>query len=295
MLSMNGTDYRLCLLDTNAVSEMVKRSDMLGNFLSWTARERPTFVPCFSPFTLLELRRKVVLYEQFLERFSPVPCLLLKSHEQLLEDEVAHYPDPSQIDASLLGFAPLGGEGNRLAKGLPLAFQDPESLEKEHMWNEGQDEIVAGIRSLVANYPPSGKTYTRDDLRMFLWIAALQQLRLRVPGFAADMVAADREIDVDAFSSLKASLYTVFYKFYVDPTRSPSRSDAFDIIIAAATPYVEAVITENHQAEVLRKTKRIDDFIDELQIFTLRDFRDAPPLPEDGSSKPHPDHISGTA
>jgi len=29
MVTLNGTDYRLCLLDTNAISEMVKREDSL--------------------------------------------------------------------------------------------------------------------------------------------------------------------------------------------------------------------------------------------------------------------------
>jgi hypothetical protein len=40
------------------------------------------------------------------------------------------------------------------------------------------------------------------------------------------------------------SLYTAFHKFYVDKNRKPSDSDAFDIIIASDTPYVEGVVTE---------------------------------------------------
>lgn len=76
---------------------------------------------------------------------------------------------------------------------------------------------------------------------------------------------------------MKAGLYTVFGKFYADRTRKPSRSDAFDLIISSATPYVEAIITENHQAEVLRKTMRLDDFISGLRVFTLKDFRTGSP------------------
>ena len=67
--------------------------------------------------------------------------------------------------------------------------------------------------------------------------------------------------------------YTVFHKFYTDRNRKPSDSDAFDVLISAALPYVEAFITEAHQAEVLRKTKRRDDFLTNLQVLTLRDFR----------------------
>jgi hypothetical protein len=45
--------------------------------------------------------------------------------------------------------------------------------------------------------------------------------------------------------------------------------------VSSATPYAEAIITESHQAEALRKTKRRDAFIDRLEILTLRDLRDS--------------------
>ena len=49
------------------------------------------------------------------------------------------------------------------------------------------------------------------------------------------------------------------------------------MLIASALPYVEAVITEAHQAEALTKIKRHDDFLSQLEVFTVRDFRDQPP------------------
>jgi hypothetical protein len=277
MIRLGDTDYRLCLLDTNAVSEMVKRSQTLRDFLSWALRVDPVFIPCFSLFTILELRRSNAVYAQFIESCGPLPCMFLKSHEQLLEEEIRFYPDPSAIDPTLLGFSgELGGDGNRLAKVLPHAFGTDSLLEQERAWNDAQEEIVSGISSLVANFPPEGDRYTPSELRLFLEIAGLEQLFWRAPGFAESIVKRDEPVELDAFPSLKATLYTVFHKFYSDRTRKPTRSDAFDIMIAAATPYVEAVITENHQAEVLRKTIRRDDFIRGLGVFTLRDFRRVP-------------------
>ena len=44
-----------------------------------------------------------------------------------------------------------------------------------------------------------------------------------------------------------------------------------------AIPYVDAVITESHLAEGLRKTKRLDDFIEQVLIHTLREFRHSAP------------------
>jgi hypothetical protein len=83
---------------------------------------------------------------------------------------------------------------------------------------------------------------------------------------------------MDAFPSLKAMTYTVFHKFYADSDRKALDSDAFDVLIAAALPYVEAIITEGHLAEALHKTARRDDFLNRVQVFTLRDFRSGRPL-----------------
>lgn len=275
MITLNESSYKLCLLDTNAVSEMVNQPLLLGRFLRWSLASQPSFVPCFSLFTVLELRRAVEVYRRFTERFAQVPCLLLKSHEQLLEEEIGVYPDPTSVSPVLLGFAgPLASGGNDLVRVLATSFGTDSILAQERMWSEGQDEVVQGIRSLVPNFPPRGKTYTLSELRTFVQISGFEQLVYRQPEFVNKMVRVQGEaVDVDAFPSLKASLYTVFYKFYTDPSRLPSRSDAFDIIIAAATPYVDAIFTEAHQAEVLRKTKRQDDFIRDLLVYTLRDLR----------------------
>lgn len=62
MITINGTDYRLCMLDTNAVSELVKRQAVFAHFLEWSLVAAPIFVPCFSVFTLLELRRNAEVY-----------------------------------------------------------------------------------------------------------------------------------------------------------------------------------------------------------------------------------------
>jgi hypothetical protein len=273
MISLNGTRYRLALLDTNAVSEMVKHPALFGRFLAW-AHEAPMAIPSFSLFTILELRRSASLYRQFVERYSIFPCVVLKSHEQLLGEEVSHYPDPT-IDPILVGFASQLTPAADLESALNAAFGSSAIRTRENYWNSGRQGIVAGIRSLVQNYPPSGQSYTPTEIRAFVEIAGFSQLVYRHRDFA-ERVSHGMSVEIDAFPSLKASLYTVFHKFYVDSSRVPSLSDAFDIVISAAVPYVDVVFTENHQAEVLRKTQRLDQFIGDLEIYTLRDLRRFP-------------------
>jgi hypothetical protein len=275
MLAVGETMYPLCLLDTMAVSEMVKRPNpTLGNFYSWAHQTEPQFVPCFSVFTLIELRRKPDLFHEFIEQFHPLPCVLMKGYEELLQEEVEAYPDPSGIDPCSIAFTPLGDEGNLLSN-LPTILSNRELLERERYWNAAPREIVEGMVSLVANFPPANDKYTAVEIREFIEMAGFSQLVYRAHSFAKRIVDRGQALDIDAFPSLKASLYTAFHKFYLDPTRKPTDSDAFDVIISASVPYVEAIITEAHQAEVLRKIKRRDDFIGDLRVFTLREFRQA--------------------
>jgi hypothetical protein len=272
-----GKEYPLCLLDTNAVSAIVKNPDReFRHYLSWSMRTPSMYVPSFSVFTVLELRHSPAVYEKFLELFTTIPCVMLKSFDQLVEDEVRSYPDPSEIDPCLIAFAgPLARAG--LGEVLDAHFATNEGVELERKWNDARDEIVDGIRSLVANYPPDAGTYSHQEVRTFVEVAGFEQVAMRHLEFAKAKLEDGEAVEIDAFPSVKAASYTVFHKFYADAHRNPTTSDAFDIIISAATPYVEAIITESHQAEVLRKTKRRDDFIKDLGVFALRDFRDAPP------------------
>jgi hypothetical protein len=277
VIALNGNRYRLVLLDTNALSEFAKQGDSFRHFLTWSSAE-PMFVPCFSLFSVLEMRRRPDVYGRFKELFRVLPCMLVKSHEQLLEDEVRCYPDPSGIDPTLLGFSMLGGEGMDLAGVLDTASADEFFRGREKYWNDGAQDIVEGIASLVANFPPDGDTYRRDEVRHFVEMVGFSQVAMRQLDFAKQMVEIDNQaVSIGGFPSVKATTYAVWHKFYADRNRKWTRSDAFDIIIASVIPYVDAVVTESHLAESLRKTKRLDDFMEHLTVHTLRDFRHSAP------------------
>jgi hypothetical protein len=277
VITLNGNDYRLVLLDTNALSEFAKRGESFRRFLMWSGAQ-PMFVPCFSLFSVLEMRRRPDVYGRFKELFRVLPCMLVKSHEQLLEDEVRCYPDPSGIDPTWLGFSMLGGEEMDLVRVLDTASADEFFQGRERYWNDGAQDIVEGIASLVANFPSDGDTYSPNEVRNFVEIAGFSQVAMRQPAFAKQMVEIENQaVTISAFPSVKATTYAVWHKFYADRDRTWTRSDAFDIIIASAIPYVDAVVTERHLAEGLRKTKRLDDFIEHLTIQTLRDFRHPSP------------------
>jgi hypothetical protein len=271
-IDLNGTIYKLCLLDTNAISEMVKHpSREFRHFIDLTISRK--FLPCFSVFCVLELRQRQDLYEKFLDLFSIYPCLVLKGHKQLMREEIKNYPDPTGITPVLCGFPGMMlHPDNTLRKTLDLVFQSQTNRDKENWWNQEKIQAVEDIVKLVENYPPEKGTYTVKEIRLFLFLQIISQLYTLSPNFLNSLKSKGEGVEINSFPAAKMITYTMFYKFYVD-ARQPMESDTFDFLISALTPYVDAIITESHQAEVIKKIKCIDHFLDNVEVYRLRDLR----------------------
>jgi len=270
MITLNKTQYKLALIDTNILSEIVKnRFQEFQKILKWADSQKA--IICFSLFSILEIRKVPIIYEKFLELFSVIPCIILKSHEQLLQAEVTVYPVFSNVDPVLVGFAgPLAKA--KLKDVLDTAFNENQILLDEKKWNSGREEIVAGIKGLVSNFPPDNGKYTKQKIREFVQLAGFQQIAIRQNKFANSIVKSKNSVDIDAFPSIKMTSLVVFYKFYAD-SRQSLTSDAFDIIIFSLTPYVDVVISENHFVEIIKKIKSQDSFIDHVNAFNISYLR----------------------
>jgi hypothetical protein len=272
MIVINGHEYKLLLADTNVLIN-VSNSSFYGfrNLMTWTNFEN--FIICFSPFSLLEIRKSPNRYQQFLELFSDFPCAVLKSHEQLLADEVSAYPNPKNIMPILVGAPGRMVSGNSIGDILNAAFTEKQTLSDEERWLLDRDEIVNGIKSLVKNFPPETEKYSNKQIREFILLAGFQQIAMRQHVFAKAIVDSGCAVEIDAFPSVKMMTYVVFYKFYADSLRKVLTSDAFDLLIFSAIPYVDAIISESHIVDVMRKIRNQDRFIENIAGYTLSQIR----------------------
>ncbi|MFA5837003.1 MAG: hypothetical protein WC837_08625 [Bellilinea sp.] len=251
---------------------MVKRPDPIMRHF-FEAIKPNEYIPCFSIFTILELRERDDVYKRFLETFSVFPFLILKSLDQLFQDEITAYPDHKKVSPILISSPGiLAPKNQKLADILTLAFDMPEIQKLANKWISEKGSILKGILSLVKNYPPKNKKYTPQEIRSFIEIAGFQQVAYRAYNFAQQVVKEGKPAMVDSFPSIKMTAFTVFYKFYTDERR-PQESDPFDIIISSVLPYVDTVITEKHQADVLKKIKLQDKFIESLEVLRLKDLQ----------------------
>lgn len=273
MVTINGNRYRLALLDSNVASMMVRSpkremKSFLGRFFT------ASVIPAFSPFTIVEISQRAEILERLADWFSVIPCVILKSHEQLLSDEVEFYPNPSRVCPILVASSSRAIPGAlTLDKLLSTFLEDEPNIANMRRWLAGRDDALDGMISLKPNFPSQGGRYPRERVREFVEIVVVEQLGLRQMSFARRVVEKERRpIDIDAFPSVKMGAYAVFYKRYV-PGRKPERSDVFDILISTSFPYVDLVCTDRHQVEVLRRTKARDDFLAHVEAHTLKALR----------------------
>ena len=76
-----------------------------------------------------------------------------------------------------------------------------------------------------------------------------------------------------SFPSVSMTLLTVFFRLYEPRNRSPEAQDVFDVLIATPTPYLDVVVTEAMQAQILAKARKVFDPLKSVDVYTLRDLR----------------------
>ncbi|MDP2301652.1 MAG: hypothetical protein Q8N03_04410 [Ignavibacteria bacterium] len=273
MIKENGKEYKLCLLDTCIISRIVasNNSERQKFFEIILNRNSPSH-PCVAIWTIFELRSKQILYEKFVEFFSIIPLFILKTPDHILLDEYENYPFYKNIDPILFAFSFLKPEKDSLKNVLTKLFCLPEIIQAEKDWKcKLKQDSLNSILSLKSNFVSSNKHFNTSDAEKFYNDAFLQYITSQNPQWVISRMKKGESIDCDAFPSVKSALYTVFYRFYV-ADRQPETQDIFDILIYNSVPYVDIVISENFQADILGKLKKNDKQFSHIEIFTVKDL-----------------------
>ncbi len=271
-MRIGRSTYRLVGLDTNVMSEMLRDSATMKGFVSRFGRG---YVPCFSPYSLFELRKRPEIYDQFVDFFDFYPCAILKNEGQLFEDELARYPSTASISPILLGFSTLNAsKGTNLRSLIDWLFTDPVVLRREREWPGLKTELLTCWLALKANYPPKGKRHVPREGIAFAKTVAIQQVVERAPDWARKMHNSGRIISEAPFGSVRMVAWTIFFRFYT-ADREPDTQDVFDVLISAPAPHLDAVVTENFQADIYRQVNRLDPSLHHLDVCALGDLRTA--------------------
>ncbi len=267
----NGSKYKLCLLDTNALSEIVKRPTNEGRgyierfFLS-------EYVPCFTVYNLIEIRRHPDVYRKFLAFFKVYPSFITKPLPQILEVEIASKGRASVLDVLLHAFTPLGQDSSYdLGEFLDRLFKCVAINRIEQEWRKcDQDVLNAWVRN-KKNFIAYSSVPNIRDAKRFVHDACIDTLCLMHPEFVEASIQ-DKDVSVlQTLPSLQAILYSQYFRVF-DPSWNLDNQEATDVYISSAAPYVDAVVTERRQAEIYRKSQKHINGMNAI-VATLGDIR----------------------
>ncbi len=257
--------------NAHVISEIVRAPG--GVRAGFISRFSPGSLPCFTVYSTFELRRRPDVYAHFLDFFDVFPCGVLKSEDQLFEDELAAYASGEGIDPTLVLFSPLNKPiGTNLRNVMDVNFKNRRVLRREQKWLGLKTALIGDWLALKANFPPKGERYTVEEGDAFVEEATRQRVQYLAPDWARAREKAGEQIRSSAFPSSRMILWTLFYRFYL-PNRTPETQDVFDVLISSPAPYLDAVVTEKHQAEIYRQVRMRDPAVGHLEIYTVADLR----------------------
>lgn len=272
-MQLGGNNYKLVLLDTNAIREIVFNENQSGKgFFEKFINNK--YAPCISIYNVIELMPYNDIYEKFLEFFNLVPCFLIYPFKLIIQEEYNNhiYRKEMKITNRIANaFTPIiDNESYNFKKFLKVLQNSnwKKTIENEILqlpqvaneWNSRREEVkkiydTSDLGHILDNnfYLEFEKDSILKDLRIF-------------------GVEPDINIDIRNLLSIRIMEYSQYSRLYLTKKRIKA-NDVMDIRISSIVPYIDAVITESYQADIYKKAKKIIPQIKNLEIYKLHDIR----------------------
>lgn len=165
-MEIGQNTYKLILLDTNVLREIVRNTNLAGKgFLQKFFSGKDKYAPCFSIYNALELMPYEDIFEDFLEFFSSIPCLMTFPVKSILQEEYACY---------------LEGKAFKFTNQIAYAFTpylEKESYNCKSFFNnlKKSTDLIAAIHSDIDEFPSIAKDWEEQRTNA---IQMLKQLKL---------------------------------------------------------------------------------------------------------------------
>lgn len=271
-IAPSGNEYLLCLLDTNILSEIIKNPTSVGrNFIEKFSAS--TYVPCITLYNIIELRRQPELFDAYCDLFSIYSHFLLKPYRLIWQLEIKKGGKLNSNEVLMNSFSPLGSNPSYdISTFFTQIFDDPTIAAFERDWRKNETEVLDFWLESRQNFSPGMKVANAKDAERYLEEAGLQTLIGIDLEWAKNEIKSGRVPNVHKYPSMQVMLYSQYYRIH-DSHWKPKPQEVTDVSIIAASPYVDVVLVENFQAEILRKIRSKISGMENLEIGTLRDLR----------------------
>ncbi|RAU92167.1 hypothetical protein [Paenibacillus sp. YN15] len=268
-VSKSGKAYNLVYLDTNALSEISKNQFgcQVGFMKKFPATQ---YAPCFSVYNLREIKQATKAYEHFIEFFSNYSFLLLVDYRTIIREEMLAYNTIYKPNIILSAFNYDDVKDQNSFRNLLSNLWNDEfisQLEIEDQNIKNLAELWGKRRTPNINNPLFSSRSTKfsndyqiDNTLLLLHHLEPQWLRENMP------------ILINKFPAARVLIFTHFKKIFQANTEV-KKNDVFDVMISSVCPYIEAIVTESNQADVLKQGRKYIKELNKLSILKLREIR----------------------
>lgn len=256
----NGSSYVLVYLDTNALSDISKNIN--GSFNQFIENFPPEkYVSCFSAYSIFELHRAENAYNAFIKVFSHYGIMLLPPYTNIVEEEVRVYGTCESPDIVFEFFPHTGKyEKNNLQARLEEIWNN---MDKDQIEYTEKIQYPQFVQEWNENREDKQGKYTRSDEEVIV--------RHLLTGLHKEWVDKNQNFSVNSFPSLRMINLSYLYRLN-DGNRKFEESDVNDVMMSSAMPYVDVIITEKYQTEVIRQAKRLIPEVGRIIFYRLSEL-----------------------
>lgn len=270
-------EYKLILLDTNALREIVTNKNYSGKgFLNKFFAEQQLYAPCFSIYNVVELMPYKDIYEKFIDFFSTIPCLMFFPIKTIIQKEYQSFLQDIDFEIN-----------NQVANAFsPATDRDSYNCRRFFEKLSMNKEIIENINNEILNLKNTAAIWEsqRELARQQLSKLALPENMINEKYYRSveqETIIKDlinwginpkNDIDLEKFPAMRIMEYSQFNRIHCIK-KAIKPNDVMDITISGIVPYLDAVITENFQANIYKKAKSFIGQMQFLEIYTLKDIR----------------------
>ena len=150
MIEINGKSFKLCFIDTNIVSNLLKHKETIGNRLVKMAYLE-NIIYCVTIHTFRELYKRKEHFEELFPYFNVIPFYFLKSYSELLQDEINEYPNKNCNDITLIKIPLL--KGSEYYENIKSFFYTEEFIKTCEQEENESEEVLNSILEYVDKCP----------------------------------------------------------------------------------------------------------------------------------------------
>ena len=260
MIITKETDYKICLLDTNILSTIIKGKDInvLENYYSL---QKQGYIGGISISTLGEISKKDWLIEYF-EKFINLgnKIIIFKPSNEIAKIELEEYPNIINKNKLFFDFI------NSSTQILPNSHIIYALKSKKFRGTQNllKIEVEKTAKRIIKEIGISIKEYKKDKQSRYIKRLILSHINTNKK--------INFEINDNNILSYKI-IYISLLFYYLERNKKVELNDMIDYLILTILPYCNMALLDKNMFKTIRMIKNQFNFLDNIQIGYINNLK----------------------